>query len=301
MSSTTPVSLNSHDHIMHVVSKYDTFLLDCDGVLWQGNVLISGVADTLKMLRSMGKRILFVTNNSTKSRNDYQKKLSSLGLQASVDEIFGSSYAAAYYIAHQLKFPANKKVYVSGMEGICHELEEQGIRYCGGQEDNENISTADLENIKPDPEVGAVLFGFDININYKKLAKAFTYVNSNPDCHFIATNGDLTYPTAGTVFPGTGAMVEALAASLRRRPIILGKPHQVMLDVIVNKCHLDRSRTCMVGDRLDTDIAFGKLGGLATLLVMTGVTSKAELDASDIIPDYVIDSFGNVGGQLTNA
>ncbi|KAI8926752.1 HAD-like domain-containing protein [Entophlyctis helioformis] len=280
------------------LAKYDTFLLDCDGVLWLGNNLIPGVADALARMRAAGKRLLFVTNNSTKARADYLKKFTSLGLQASVDEIFGSSYAAAYYVANQLNFPKDKKVFVCGMKGICDELASEGIQYCGGPDEDERVSDmSHLGDVKPDPQIGAVLFGFDININYTKLAKAFTYIHSNPECHFLATNSDLTYPAAGTVFPGTGALLAALAAPLgpNRQPTVLGKPHQTMLDVIVAKYHLDRHRTCMIGDRLDTDIEFGKLGGLSTLLVMTGVTSEKELAASAVVPDYVVDSLGLLG------
>ncbi|KAL2919787.1 hypothetical protein HK105_200704 [Polyrhizophydium stewartii] len=278
------------------VARFDTFLLDCDGVIWLGNTLVPGVADTLAWLRSLGKRILFVTNNSTKSRADYLRKFTTLGLQASVDEIFGSSYAAAYYIAHQLDFPKDKRVYVCGMSGICDELASEGIAYCGAHEDTDHITDmAHLGDIKTDPSIGAVLFGFDININYTKLARAFTYVHANPGCHFLATNSDLTFPAGGTVYPGTGALLAALSAPLGREPTVLGKPHQPMLDVIVNKYHLDRSRTCMIGDRLDTDIEFGKRGGLSTLLVMTGVTTQKELASSAIVPDFAIDSLGSLG------
>ena len=92
-----------------------------------------------------------------------------------------------------------------------------------------------MSQIMPDPTIGAVLFGFDLNINYHKLAKAYTYLSSNPNCHFLATNDDLTFPAGERVYPGTGALLAALSAPLDRPPIVLGKPHQTMLDVVVNK------------------------------------------------------------------
>ncbi|TPX34866.1 hypothetical protein SmJEL517_g02631 [Synchytrium microbalum] len=273
----------------------DTFLLDCDGVIWSGNDVFPNVHYVLDTLRSMGKRLLFVTNNSTKSRAAYRKKFTSLNLTADVDEIFGSSYAAAYYLKHILNFPDDKNVYICGMEGIQEELKAEEISYIGSSADDENLkSMDDMATILPDPSVGAVLFGFDLNINYKKLAKAFTYLHDNPSVHFVATNSDLTYPAGGRVYPGTGALLSALSASVGRKPIICGKPEQTMLDVIINKYHLNVERTCMVGDRLDTDIEFGKLGGLKTLLVMTGVTSKQELSTTHIIPDYVMKGLGEL-------
>ncbi|KAJ3386098.1 hypothetical protein HDU84_001801 [Entophlyctis sp. JEL0112] len=242
-----------------------------------------------------GKRILFVSNNSTKSRRQYLKKFIQLGIEASEDEIFGSAYAAAYYIKNSLNFPENKKVYVCGMEGIQEELDSEGIRHCGASDDNDNLkSMNEMATVKTDPEVGAVLFGFDLNINYKKLSKAFTYLRDNEGCHFLATNSDLTFPAGGTVYPGTGALLAALSAPLGRKPLVLGKPEPTMMDVIVNKFHLNRERTLMVGDRLDTDILFGQQGGLKTLLVLTGVTPAQGLDREEIQAEYVLDSLGNL-------
>ncbi|TPX59227.1 hypothetical protein PhCBS80983_g02619 [Powellomyces hirtus] len=287
--------LEKQEDITAFVDSIDTFLLDCDGVIWAANHVFDGVQTVLDLLRSKGKRILFVTNNSTKSRKAYLKKFQSLDIHASADEIFGSSYAAAYYIANVLKFPKAKKVYVIGMAGVRDELESEGIQYVEPEEDSKNLGSMDeMATIKPDPEIGAVLLGFDLDINYKKLAKAFTYLHHNKDCHFLATNSDLTFPAGGTVYPGTGALLSALTAPLDRDPVILGKPHQPMLDVIIAKYHLDKERTCMVGDRLDTDIEFGKTGGLKTLLVMTGVTTPASLEASKIQPDFYISSLGHL-------
>ncbi|KAI9344934.1 HAD-like domain-containing protein [Obelidium mucronatum] len=277
------------------IDSVDTFLFDCDGVIWHGDYPIANVINVLEQLRGMGKRILFVTNNSTKSRRQYLTKFTQLNIEAYVDEIFGSAYAAAFYIKNTLKFPADKKVYVCGMSGILEELESEGINYCGSAEDNENLkSMAEMSSVKNDPDVGAVLFGFDLDLNYKKLAKAFTYLTHNPDCHFLATNQDLTFPTKDTVYPGTGALLASLSAPLGRKPIVLGKPEPTMMDVIVDKFHLNRERTCMVGDRLDTDILFGKTGGLKTLLVLTGVTPAVGWEKQEIQADFVIDSLGNL-------
>ncbi|KAJ3333413.1 hypothetical protein HDU76_008437 [Blyttiomyces sp. JEL0837] len=227
------MDLNQHsDKTQIFLDSIDTFLLDCDGVIWNGDHVLPNVREVLAKLRKLGKKLLFVTNNSTKSRKSYLKKFQSLEIEASVDEIFGSAYAAAYYIKNTLQFPQDKKVYICGMSGIQEELDSEGIRHCGAGSDNENLkSLSEISLIKPDPEIGAVLFGLDLDINYKKLAKAFTYLNSNENC--------------------TGALLAALAAPIQRKPTVLGKPEQSMLDVIVAKYHLNRERCCMVGDRCD--------------------------------------------------
>ncbi|KAJ3411836.1 hypothetical protein HDV05_001678 [Chytridiales sp. JEL 0842] len=262
------------------------------GVIWDADHILENVHDVLNKLRALGKRILFVSNNSTKSRRDYLTKFTKLGLDATEDEIFSSAYAAAYYIRNTLNFPDDKRVYVCGMGGIQQELDDLDIKHVGGSgsEDDDNLKHInDMSTILPDPTIGAVLFGFDLNINYKKLAKAFTYIHHNPDCHFLATNSDLTFPAKGT-----GALLAALAAPLHRKPTILGKPEPTMLEVIISKYHLDPKRTCMVGDRLDTDILFGQTGGLKTLLVFSGVTSPAEAAKSHIKADYQMNKLGDM-------
>ncbi|KAK9763968.1 hypothetical protein K7432_008924 [Basidiobolus ranarum] len=278
------------------LNTFDTFLFDCDGVLWEGNRVLDGVRETLSLLRQQGKRILFVTNNSTKSRSMYLKKLQSMNIDATVDEIFGSAYATAYYVKNILNFPSDKRVYAFGDKGLKEELEAENINVCGIGEDTEPIDFDTLDTIKPDYSIGAVILGFDIQLNYRKYAKAFTYVHSNPDCKLIATNEDSTYPIHGTVYPGTGAIISPVLTALGRRPIVMGKPEKPMIDCIVDKYHLDKNRTCMVGDRLNTDILFGINGGLKTLLVLTGISKEQEImdQEQPIKPDYYANALGDL-------
>ncbi|KAG9285800.1 hypothetical protein G9A89_013225 [Geosiphon pyriformis] len=303
------------------LNKFDTFLLDCDGIDinndWKSlkiaffckDALFPGVFEALKFLRSkegknhcyndthngLGKQLLFVTNNSTKSRASYLAKFKRLNIEAYEDEIFGSAYTAAYYLKNILNFPKEKKVYVIGESGITNELDIEGIRHCGSSSDNQEMKGMDLSEIIPDPEVGAVLCGFDLHFNYRKLAKAFTYLRSNQNCIFLLTNDDITYPSNGTLFPGSGSLAAPLITALNRKPDgVMGKPNKPMLDCIIQKFNLNVDRTCMIGDRLDTDIQFGINGGASTLLVLTGVSTEQEILSEDatIIPDYYITSFG---------
>ena len=131
----------------------------------------------------------------------------------------------------------------------------------------------DILSILPTlPQIKAVLVGFDFHVSYAKLAVAHHLLIS-PDfpCIFVATNTDATFPAKHGVFPGTGSIVKALETSVGKAPIVTGKPNQVLMECITRESHLDKSRTCMVGDRLNTDIQFGKDAGLSTLLVLTGI------------------------------
>ncbi|CAG8448864.1 12562_t:CDS:2 [Acaulospora colombiana] len=291
----TPIKLSSRADCESFLEKFDTLLLDCDGVLWHEDTVLPGIKEALSLLRQKGKRLIFVTNNSTKSRAAYFAKFKRLNIDANESEIFGSSYVSAYYLKNILNFPKDKKVYVIGESGITEELHLAGIRFCGSSDDDDyefNFNKIDF-----DPEVGAVVCGFDTHLNYKKLAKAFRYLNTNPDCIFLLTNGDTTYPANGTIYPGTGSLVAPLIKALNRDPdYVMGKPNKPMLDCIIKKFHLDAERTCMIGDRLDTDIQFGINGKFKTLLVLTGVSKEQEIlvENAPIIPDYYLTSLGDL-------
>ncbi|EMD36951.1 hypothetical protein CERSUDRAFT_83978 [Gelatoporia subvermispora B] len=281
-----------------LLDKYDTWLFDCDGVLWQGDRLIDGVPEVLSLLRARKKSVMFVTNNATKSRKNYKKKFDALGLQAHVDEVFGSAFASAVYISSVMKLPKDKKVYVIGMAGMEEELQEEGISFLGGTDPADNtLEPFSLANFTPDPSVAAVLCGLDTSVNYTKLSKAFYYLTRHPGCAFLVSNEDSTYPTAEGLLPGAGAVSAPLRYALGRDPVSIGKPAGTMLDCIKAKHDFDPARTIMVGDRLNTDIEFGKAGGLATLLVLTGITQESEItgpNASHTVPDYVTNSIGDL-------
>lgn len=238
-----------------------------------------------------------MTNNSTKSRRTYVDKLAKLGIAASVDEIFGSAYSSAIYIARVLRLPADKRVYVIGEAGIEEELASEGIAFFGGTDAGENapMAAADYDGFRPDASVGVVLVGLDHHINYRKLARAFQFLR-HPDTVFLATNIDSTFPTHGALFPGAGTMSAPLAFMTGRQPLSLGKPSQAMMDAIESRFKFDKSRACMVGDRMNTDIRFGIEGGLGgTLGVLTGVSTEAEF-LGEGGPDAYLDKLGDLLG-----
>ncbi|XP_044481600.1 phosphoglycolate phosphatase 1A, chloroplastic-like [Mangifera indica] len=278
--------LKNADELMDSV---ETFIFDCDGVIWKGDKLIDGVPETLDMLRAKGKRLVFITNNSTKSRKQYGKKFETLGLSVSEEEIFASSFAAAAYLK-SIDFPKDKKVYVIGEDGILKELELAGYQYLGGPEDGaKKIELKPGFLLEHDKDVGAVVVGFDRYFNYYKIQYGTLCVRENPGCLFIATNRDaVTHLTDAQEWAGGGSMVGAIAGSCQREPLVVGKPSTFMMDYLANKFGISKSQICMVGDRLDTDILFGQNGGCKTLLVLSGVTSLSMLQSpsNSIQPDF---------------
>ncbi|KAF2837844.1 4-nitrophenylphosphatase-like protein [Patellaria atrata CBS 101060] len=290
--------------IEEFLARFDTFLFDCDGVLWSGDHMFPGTKETLEMLRAKDKRLVFVTNNSTKSRADYKKKFDKMGIPSDVEEVFGSAYSAAIYVSRILKLPSPKnKVYVLGEAGIETELDSENVPHIGGTDPSlrRDITQADFDGLADgsllDPDVGVVLSGLDFHVNYLKLAHAFTYLRKG--AVFLATNTDSTLPMSHTLFLGAGAIGSPLVTAYGKDPVALGKPSQAMMDAIEGKFKLDRNRTCMVGDRLNTDIQFGIEGGLGgTLLVLTGVTQKEEIMGEDkvVVPSVYVDKLGDLLG-----
>ncbi|KAK4793255.1 hypothetical protein SAY86_023690 [Trapa natans] len=281
--------LLSSNNAIGLFDSVDAFLFDCDGVIWRGDTLIDGVSKTLDFLRSKGKKLVFITNNSTKSRKQYWKKFRSLGIEVSEDEIFSSSFAAAMYLKVN-NFPQDKKVYVIGGEGILEELKLVGYTCLGGPEDGKK--TVDLQSdclFEHDKTVGAVVVGLDPYINYYKLQYGTLCIRENPQCLFIATNCDAVgHMTNLQEWPGAGSMVAAIAGSTEKKPVVVGKPSTFMMDFLLHKFNISCPRMCMVGDRLDTDILFGKNAGCKTLLVLSGVTSLSSLQdpSNRVQPDY---------------
>ncbi len=260
--------------------------------------------ETLSLLRKRSKQIIFVTNNSTKSRADYKKKLDSLGIPANVEEIFGSSYSAAIYISRILQPPPNKrKVFILGESGIEAELDSEGIPHLGGSDAayRRDMTAADYGAIARrdpallDPEVGTVLVGLDHHVNYLKLALAYHYITGPNRATFLATNIDSTLPSAGALFPGAGTISAPLIMMLGREPLSLGKPSQAMMDAIEGKFRFERKKACMVGDRLNTDITFGVEGGLGgTLAVLTGVATRSDVLEGEVRPMAFVDRLSDL-------
>ena len=218
------------------------------------------------------------------------------------EEVFGSSYSAAIYISRILRLPPpQNKVYVLGEAGVEAELDSESVPHTGGTDPSlrRDITASDYEGIASgdalDPSVGIVLTGLDFHVNYLKVALGLAYLRRG--ALFLATNTDSTLPSNQTLFPGAGATSAPLVAAAGKEPLALGKPSQAMMDAIEGKFRLDRKRTCMVGDRLNTDIKFGIDGGLGgTLAVLTGVSSKEEFlgEGKEIVPMAYVDKLGDL-------
>ncbi len=208
-------------------------------------------------------------------------------------EILSSSFAAALYLTIN-PLPKGKKVYIIGHEGIGDELELAGIPHIGGVDDaHKSPSFAAGSLVQHDRDVGAVVVGLDLSINYYKIQYAQLCLNGNKDCKFIATNCDeVAHVTDAQEWAAGGAMVGAIKGCTGKDPIVVGKPSSLLIEHLLVENDLSPERICMVGDRLDTDMLFGINHNMKTILTLSGVTRFEELMSSDnkIIPQYYVDS-----------
>ncbi|XP_075035438.1 glycerol-3-phosphate phosphatase [Mixophyes fleayi] len=280
------------------LASVDTVLFDCDGVLWRGDEAVPGAPELVNGLKQAGKRVFYLTNNSTKTRSMYAEKLGRLGFGAQAGEVFGTAYCTALYLRDTARLRG--KVYLVGGGALCQELGAAGIAHLGSGPDLVTGGMKDWAAEKGDPEVRAVVVGFDEHFSYMKLNRALQYLQ-DPDCLFIATNTDTRLPLeGGRTIPGTGCLVRAVETAAHRKALVIGKPNSFLYDCVVKECGLDPARTVMVGDRLDTDIQMGSTCGIQTLLTLTGFSSLEDAKSYQnsgsysLVPDFYVDSVADL-------
>lgn len=186
-----------------LLESVDSVLFDCDGVIWRGDQAIPGAPEVINLLKKNGKKVFFVTNNSTKTRKMYADKMTTLGFNVTEEEVFGTAYCSAMYLKTVCKLDG--KVYLIGSNAMKQELEAVGIQQTGVGPDHISGKQIDWANVPLDPEVKAVVVGFDEHFSYMKLNRALQYLSQH-GCLFVGTNRDTRLPLeGGKAVPGRNA------------------------------------------------------------------------------------------------
>lgn len=237
-------------------------LCDLDGVVWIGHQPIPGSVDAIARLRSAGWRVLFVTNASFRRRSEVESDLAEIGVPAAGD-VVTSAMAAARSVN------PDETVVVCGGEGLFEEVSERGARAVYAHD----LDPSDVDRID------AVVVGLYRALTYEALALASTAVTRG--ARFIASNTDPVYPTPDGPVPGGGAIVAAVQAATGVEPLVAGKPHRLMADLVRAECGTNGADSMwMVGDRDDTDGAFARLLGVRFGHVLSGtITDRVPCDA----------------------
>jgi phosphoglycolate/pyridoxal phosphate phosphatase family enzyme len=290
------MSKPTFEEIKKFIDSHDTFLLDCDGVLWHGEHLIENIKETLELLRKLKKNLFFITNNSTKSRKAYSEKFKTKNIPVSEDEIFCSSFIVADYL--KVNHPEVKKVYLIGESGIEEELKIAGIETMDSKDHlTDFMDEAKMKSIpeKEIQQVDAVVCGWDRRFNFFKLTYACFCFQLKPDCLFFATNEDFADRVdEKRLIPGAGIMVNAVKYAVKKDPVTTGKPNPHIVEKIAKERGLDKSKMVMIGDNLDTDIMLGINSKITTALVLSGVTSEDMLLDSKIQPNFIFQNLGEL-------
>jgi len=246
------------------LTKIKCFLMDMDGTIFLGDRLLPGVQDWLDYLDENEIAYYFLTNNSSRSRLEYAKKLGRMGLDIPAEKIFTSGEATAIYL--KKAYPGDS-LYVVGTPPLENEFERHGFTLAG-------------------PDADVAVLGFDTTLTYDKLWQLCDLVVAGKP--YIATHPDINCPTEDGFKPDIGAMIELVAASTGRRPdVIVGKPNAPIVNALADKTGFPIEDHMMVGDRLYTDIALGQWG-ITTALVLSGESKAEDLAGSEFKPDFVV-------------
>ena len=257
---------------MAVRLPYRGWLFDLDGTVYVGERVVSGAPELIAALRADGRRVAFLSNKPLETRGDYARKLTRLGVPAEPDDVINSSLVLA---RHLRALDPGAPVFVIGEAPMLAEMRAHGFE------------------VRDDERVRWVVIAFDRTFTYAKLNTALQAVKGG--ARLIATNPDRTCPVDGGEIPDCAGMIAAVEAVTDRRvETIVGKPSPIILEVALAALGVRAADAVMVGDRIETDVAMGKRSGLATILVLSGITPPDDPRIPGLAPDHVIRSVRDI-------
>ena len=236
-------------------------LCDLDGVVWLMHQPIAGSVNAIQLLKNAGHRVLFVTNNSYSVISDQENALAKIGIDAYNDVVTSSQAAGAL-------LRKGERVLLGGGPGAVEAVKNAGAVLAGRSDDQTESEI--------DQEVDTVMVGFHPSFDYRGLTRLSHAVRNG--ARLIATNDDATYPTPRGLIPGGGSILASVVAASGVEPIIAGKPHQPMADLVRQVLGVtDLSDAWMVGDRPSTDGLFAQTVGCKFAQVLTGISSLKDV------------------------
>lgn len=271
--STTPLQSSSgEDTELDRLRSARGFIFDMDGVLYLGSKLLPGVNDVFNALRLREIPFLLATNNSTATPQAFVDRLKAMGVEVDIEKIQTSATTTRDFIVDDPDIPKDAIILPVGEPALA-EILQDGTEF------------RILSDDQPATEAQVVVAGLDRGFHYQKMARAVEAIENG--AAFIATNVDDRLPNENGYEPGAGAVIAGIEKASRKSPVVVGKPKPLMMLKAVEHLGCEPGQTVMVGDRLDTDIAAADDAGLVTVLVLTGVTTRADLANSETLPDYV--------------
>ncbi len=254
-------------------------LVDLDGVVYRGAAPVPGVAAVLADRAARGDTVVYVTNNSMHYRADYVTRLAGLGAPVTADRVVSSARATALYVAGPAMEPPVRRVLAVGAGGLERECRDAGLEVVTAAHAATRMAQEGIDGWQAAGQPDAVVVGLDPQFTYQKLAVAVDCVHHG--ARFVATNRDPVFPTERGTRPGAGAIVAAVEAGAQVTPVSIGKPEPLLLEMAIRAAGsgLGRDDAVMIGDGLATDLAAANRLGIPCVLMLTGVTSRAQAEA----------------------
>ena len=256
------------------------FIFDLDGTVYRSDQLIPGAEGVIRLLRENKRKVIFLSNKPIQTREDYASKLTRLGIPTQPEDVINSTFVMTHYLK---KIAPQARLFVVGETLFVEELKRAGFKI--------------TDEAK---EIEYVVVAFDRTFDYGKLNIAFQAIKLG--AHLVATNPDRTCPVEGGEIPDCAGMIAAIEAVTGKKvEVVVGKPSPIMVQTVLNVLGLRPEDCILIGDRIETDIKMGKEAGIATGIVLTGVTDEKTLEDykhSSIQPDFVFQSIADVESLL---
>lgn len=257
---------------------YEGAVIDLDGTVYRGDELLPGAAAAVEHLREAGVRTVFFSNNPVKSRSEYAERLGAMGIDVRPEAVLSAGTVTTRFLADD---HPEDPVFLIGDDGLRRQFRAAGLDLVADATDAEVlVASWDRE------------FGYDDMLaGYRALASGAAFYGTDPD---------LLIPAAEGMVPGSGSIVNAIGGIVEREPDrVLGKPSREAQRAVLEALGVPAERCLLVGDRLETDIALGERAGMTTVLVRTGASTDADVAASDLTPDHVVDSLADLSSVLS--
>ena len=258
------------------------FLFDIDGTIALDDTLFDGAQELLDYIRYIGGTAMYITNNSTKSRSDYVEKFARWGLTVPKEHFVTASHVSCLHMSKHFR---GRKVFTVGTASFIRELRSWGV---------------DVTQ-EPESDAACVLVGFDSELTYAKLQHACEILFRNPAAELIAANPDLRCPVEFGFVPDCGAITQVIEKTTNRKPLYLGKPNPLVVDLCREISGHNKSETLVIGDRLYTDIACGINADVETALVLTGEATAEDLKDTPYRPTFVYSNIREFARHLSAA
>jgi len=252
------------ESVIQKIKAKSGFIIDMDGVIYHGNRLLAGVPEFLKWLEDSGKKFLFLTNSSERSPKELHEKLNRLGIDVGEEHFYTSALATAGFLASQ---KPNGSAYIIGDAGLIHALYSFGYT---------------INNVNPD----YVVVGDTHNYNFESIQTAVNLVLKG--ARLIGANPDVSGPVENGIAPSTKALIAPIEIATGKKAYFVGKPNPLMMRIALKRLTVSREDAIVIGDRMDTDVRCGLESEIDTLLVLSGITSREEIDNFPYRPQYIL-------------